>query len=149
MSESPFRTPDWKNPSRATPTVLSRCRHHAWISVDALLEACFIGIVASPREDSSDSSVSSCGRPGPPPGSPVSILRREDASSAHGRRATWDESNLTANDAERGIEYGTMKIEQPETPFLCAHARIPPIGTAPQPCANCERRPTISTRQVL
>jgi hypothetical protein len=34
------------------------------------------------------------------------------------RGITWDEANISEHDAKRGIEFGTMKIDQPETPFL-------------------------------
>jgi len=34
------------------------------------------------------------------------------------RSIKWDEANLAAHNAVRGVEFGTMKIEQPNTPFL-------------------------------
>ena len=35
-----------------------------------------------------------------------------------GARVVWDEASLAAHEAERGVAYGTMKIDQAETPFL-------------------------------
>ena len=75
------------------------------MSEESLLEACFIGVVSS-REDAEQEQAA------------------EDTGPCDSSvtRVTWDERNLAANDAERGIEYGTQKIEQPETPFLCVRA---------------------------
>lgn len=34
------------------------------------------------------------------------------------RRCKWDEKSLAADAEERGVKYGTMKIDHPDTPFL-------------------------------
>lgn len=44
------------------------------------------------------------------------------ARSAAKGRITWDEANIAAHDAVRGIEFGTMKIDQADTPFLYMHS---------------------------
>ena len=40
-------------------------------------------------------------------------------------RVTWDEAGIQAHDAERGVRFGTMKIDQPDTPFLFLDADDP------------------------
>ena len=40
------------------------------------------------------------------------------AADSSRRGITWDEQTLAAQSLQRGVEYGTMKIEHPDTPFL-------------------------------
>ena len=42
------------------------------------------------------------------------------APSSGSKRATvkWDEESLALNESERGVKYGTMKIDHPDTPFI-------------------------------
>ena len=45
-------------------------------------------------------------------------------------RVKWDEKDISAHDAERGIAFGTMKIDQTDTPYLCACAYPQPWWVA-------------------
>ena len=89
-------------------------RYHQWVSVEALLEACFIGVVAAKQEDSDAEEEDA------EPRSRTTVYSGRNC--AGNMRIVWDEANIAANDSERGVEYGTQKIELPETPFLYARA---------------------------
>jgi len=67
------------------------------VNAETLLEACFLGVVASDDSHEGDA---------------------EPGTAPSRRQVAWDEANLAVNDAERGVEYGTMKIDQSDTPFL-------------------------------
>ena len=64
-------------------------KHHSWVSEEALLEACFIGVVA-PEEN---------GAPSSPPSPPAAAERAAAKVKWSPTRITWDEANLAANDA--------------------------------------------------
>mmetsp|Transcript_31543 Transcript_31543/g.82454 ORF Transcript_31543/g.82454 Transcript_31543/m.82454 type:complete len:340 (+) Transcript_31543:80-1099(+) len=81
-------------------------KYHKWVNVEALLEACFIGVVAAKKDDSD-------GEEEADEAEPIAA-----ASTSPSARVVWDEANLAANDLERGVAYGTMKVDQAETPFL-------------------------------
>ncbi|EOD09617.1 hypothetical protein EMIHUDRAFT_432922, partial [Emiliania huxleyi CCMP1516] len=63
-------------------------KHHAWVNVEMLF-ACCVGTLAKPV-----------------------------VTNGQGRRVKWDEQGIQAHDAQRGVMFGTMKIEQLDTPFL-------------------------------
>jgi hypothetical protein len=41
-------------------------------------------------------------------------------------RIRWDESALARHRKDRGVRYGTMKIDEPETPFLVYNREVSP-----------------------
>lgn len=88
------------------------------MNAEALLEACFLGIIASKQEADPDEDEEE--------------QQAEEADNAKpsARRIVWDEANLTANDAERGVVYGTMTIDQADTPFLYYEEDGPSGGAA-------------------
>jgi len=43
---------------------------------------------------------------------------RVDSIKSQGSRVTWNEPSLAQQSVERGVLYGKMKIDQPDTPFL-------------------------------
>ena len=83
-------------------------KHHSWVSEEALLEACFIGVVA-PEEN---------GAPSSPPSPPAAAERAAAKVKWSPTRITWDEANLAANDATLDELRPFQKIALPETPFL-------------------------------
>ena len=119
------------------------CRYHKWVSEEALLEACFIGIVAAQQEDSE--AVTADADPATAPRTVLSGGR----NAGRRMRIAWDETNLAANDSELGLLRPFQKIEQPETPFLYAATpglprtrRHSPRGASPtaQPPSPYHRR---------
>lgn len=48
------------------------------------------------------------------------LVRERSRRPSHkaNMRATWDEPTLEEHLKERGVEYGTMKIDHPDTPYL-------------------------------
>lgn len=48
------------------------------------------------------------------------LVRDPSRRGSHkaGLRAKWDEPTLEEHQKERGVEYGTMKIDHPDTPYL-------------------------------
>ena len=73
------------------------CRYHKWVSEEALLEACFIGIVAAQQEDSE--AVTADADPATAPRTVLSGGR----NAGRRMRIAWDETNLAANDSELGL----------------------------------------------
>lgn len=91
---------------------MTRGQYHTWVSVEALLESCFIGVVASEDEVVAAAGDAQPSAPSSPP-SPSPKLQAPPSP-----RVMWDEASLTAQEAERGVAYGTMKVDQIDTPFL-------------------------------
>ena len=128
--------------------MLCHGRYHSYVSVEALLESCLIGLVASEDEVVAAGDAHSSAPPSPPSASP-----KQQAPPSP--RVVWDEASLTAQQAERGVEYGTMKIDQIDTPFLyydgggadgaaeehAIHSKYLPGLAAP---ASDEKEPTAS-----
>ena len=123
----------------------SRCRYHAWVNVEALLEACFIGIVAAKQDDSEEEATEPASSPPPSPPSPP-LAEQTAASASPKARIVWDEKNLAANDAERGVAYGTLKIDQTETPFLYGPASRPHRSPTASTAAHAARHVRCATR---
>ena len=106
------------------PSIHLLRRYHKWVNAEGLLEACFLGVVASKlhvEEEEEEQETYGAAPAAAEPGT---------------RRVVWDEASLAAHDAERGVDYGTMKIDQIETPFLyaprntvlhpsCRHSAVP------------------------
>ena len=90
-------------------------KHHSWVNAHGLLEACCVGRLAGSGSTSSPSPPSS-----PPPPS-------EDGGRR--RKITWDEEGIQAHDAERGVLFGTMKVDHAETPYLYLDEDDPEYGT--------------------
>ena len=100
-------------------------KYHKWISAEAILEACFIGILAPKRGDDSEEEeeeeqevVVDASDPAAGPSSSIPPSPPPSAAKRPSPRVVWDEATLAAHQAERGVEYGTMKIDQIDTPFL-------------------------------
>ena len=93
------------------------CRYHSWVNVEALLEACFIGVAAPEEDMEAEEGHLDTDTPRTIPKTTIYSGR----NATRNMSIVWDEANIAATDAERGVEYGTQKIELPETPFLCAH----------------------------
>jgi hypothetical protein len=127
-------------------SLLSCCRYHAWVNVEALLEACFIGIVAAKQDDSEEEATEPASSPPPSPPSPPPAEPTAAASASPKARIVWDEKNLAANDAERGVAYGTLKIDQPETPFLYGPASRPHRPPTASMAAHAARHVRCATR---
>jgi len=127
-------------------SLLSRCRYHAWVNVEALLEACFIGIVAAKQDDSEEEATEPASSPPPSPPSPPPAEPTAAASASPKAHIVWDEKNLAANDAERGVAYGTLKIDQPETPFLYGPASRPHRPPTASMAAHAARHVRCATR---
>jgi len=121
-------------------------KYHAWVNVEALLEACFIGIVAAKQDDSEEEATEPASSPPPSPPSPPPAEPTAAASASPKARIVWDEKNLAANDAERGVAYGTLKIDQPETPFLYGPASRPHRPPTASMAAHAARHVRCATR---
>ena len=106
-------------------------KFHSWVSADGLLEACCVGKLASSPPPSTPPPSPP---PSPPPASPslvdgIFIFPSQCTAAAidagtpvkiedRPQRIRWDEEGIRAHDAERGVLFGTMKVEHLETPYL-------------------------------
>ena len=106
-------------------------KYHPWVNTAGILEACCVGRLAKPtptllsprRRRWSSASTAATGV-----AAPADVAAAPDRMGVEQRprpRVTWDEAGIQAHDAERGVRFGTMKIDQPETPFLFLDADDP------------------------
>ena len=63
------------------------------------------------------------------------------------RRCYWDEACLQAHEAERGVEYGTMKIDHPDTPFLYYDEKEDSVAGVYEPGKSEPRRVEVGELQ--
>ena len=105
-------------------------KYHPWVNTAGILEACCVGRLAkptptllSPRRRRWSASTAATGV-----AAPADVAAAPDRMGVEQRpraRVTWDEAGIQAHDAERGVRFGTMKIDQPDTPFLFLDADDP------------------------
>jgi len=105
-------------------------KFHAWVNAHGIMEACCVGRLASAAATASSAShadavdVADAARsspPSPPPATGTGDPAASDTASDSGRRqrsVVWDEEGIAAHDAERGVRFGTMKVDHVGTPYM-------------------------------
>lgn len=97
-------------------------KYHKWVNADGILAACCVGTLAKSGSSATMPSVGRRHAGAPSRAEPAAAAgAADDADVADARvrkRVKWDEPNLKAHDEQRGVAFGTMKIDQLNTPFL-------------------------------
>lgn len=103
-------------------------KYHKWVNADGILAACCVGTLAKPgcsmATDSGERGrPSELAGPGGTEGrgeedTPAVLLNESTREKPRVKRVRWDEPALKAHDVQRGVMFGTMKIDQLDTPFL-------------------------------
>ena len=83
-------------------------KYHKWVNADGILAACCVGTLAKPGRTMATDGIGPSEQP------------ESEAIEAWPRvkRIKWDEEGIKRHDAQRGVSFGTMKIDQLDTPFL-------------------------------
>jgi len=97
-------------------------KYHKWVNADGILAACCVGTLAKSGSSATMPSVGRRHAGAPSRAEPAAAAGAADAADVADarvrKRVKWDEPNLKAHDEQRGVAFGTMKIDQLNTPFL-------------------------------
>ena len=96
-------------------------QYHTWVDAHGIMEACCVGRLA-PSEGSTQGSASANLHPRV---AAEAVAPLAASSGRHSRRIRWDEDGIQAHDAERGVLFGTMKVDHVHTPFLYVDSSNP------------------------
>ena len=102
-------------------------KYHSWVNAKGIMQACCVGRLtlrgggsdAAPISFNDTAAVD--GATSAADGDMAAAVVGDSAVGDPGRRPRticWDEEGIQAHDAERGVLFGTMKVDHVETPYL-------------------------------